>query len=133
MNSHAGTHFSKIRNDLLQLFAEARIPAEPHSVSDMNPETVLEYSVKSDLVFLPFKIQQSRLTDVMGYSLDRILPQLSATTMVMAAEEIDLDSEPEEGTAAELAKAMDDLYDTEKRLLRRDRDQHRVEEDIERR
>lgn len=130
--SQQGKYFAKTRDNLLQLFAEARIPAEPHFVADMNPETVLEYSSKSSLVFLPFKIQQSRLTDTCGYSLDRILPQLPAAAMIMAAEEIDLDSEPEEGVAAELAKAMDDLYDAEKRLLQREREEQKALEEVER-
>ncbi len=132
LTSQQGVHFTKTRDNLLQLFEEARIPAEPHLTADMKPETVLEYSSKSSLVFLPFKIQQSRLTDVCGFSLDRILPGLPAAAMVMAAEEIDLDSEPEEGLAAELAKAMDDLYDAEKRLRRRERDEQKALDEIER-
>jgi amino acid transporter len=132
LTSQKGTRFSKTRDNLLQLFSEARIPAEPHLVSDMKPETILEHSMKSSLVFLPFKIQQSRLTDICGYSLDRILPQLPAAAMVMAAEEIDLDSEPEEGVAAELAKAMDDLYDAEKRLHQREREEQKAVKEIER-
>ncbi len=125
------SHFLKTRENLLQLFTEARIPAKPQLVDDMNPETILEYSRKSGLVFLPFRIRQSRLTDVSGYSLNRILPQLPATAMVMAAEKIDLDSEPEEGVAADLAKAMDTLYDAEKRLLQREREQQNAEEEVE--
>lgn len=125
-------HFSEARDSLLQLFDEARIPAEPELVTDMKPETVLEFSRTSSMVFLPFRIQRSRLTDVEGYSLERVLSQLPPAAMVMAAEEIDLDSEPEEGAAAELAKAMDYLYDVEKRMRQAERLETRADEDIER-
>jgi len=113
-----GAGFGEARISLLQLFDEARIPAEAIVVEDMEPDTILHYSRGSGLVFLPFKITNSRLRDIAGYSLERVLPQLNATAMVKAAEEIDLDAEPEEGSAGELAQAMDELYEAEKHLKR---------------
>ncbi len=111
-------HFLEARGHLAEFFNEVRIPAEPIVVDNMAPETILEYSKEADLVFLPFKIQHSQLTDSAGYSLERVLPQLSATALVMAAEEIDLDAVPEEGKAGMLAEAMDDLLELEKKLYR---------------
>ncbi len=116
---------------MLQLFDEARISAEPHIVADMKPQTVLEYSKDSSLVFLPFRIQQSRLTDISGYSLERTLTQLPPTALVRAAEEIDLDAEPEEGTAGELAEAMDELFFAEKRLSRVEHEEEKANERVE--
>lgn len=111
-------NFFEARGHLAEFFDEVRIPAEPIVVDNMAPETILEYSKEADLVFLPFKIQHSQLTDSAGYSLERVLPQLSATGLVMAAEEIDLDALPEEGKAGMLAEAMDDLLELEKKLYR---------------
>jgi len=110
--------FLEARGHLAEFFDEVRIPAESLAVDNMAPETILEYSKEADLVFLPFKIQHSQLTDIAGYSLERVLPRLSAAAMVMAAEEIDLDAPPEEGRAGMLAEAMDDLLELEKKLHR---------------
>lgn len=124
-------NFKAERQAILQIFEEARIPAEPLFVDDMHADTILEVSRESSVVFLPFRIKHSRLIDTEGYSLERVLPQLPATALIMAAEEIDLDSEPEEGEAGQLAEAMDRVYDYEKRLHSSEKKQLRVEGQIE--
>lgn len=101
-----------------QLLDDARIPASPHAVDDMKPDSVITMSSTSDLVFMPFRFSHSLLTDVSGYSLERVLTRLPPTIMIMAAENIDLDAEPEEGSAGELALALDELHDVENRLKR---------------
>jgi hypothetical protein len=58
------------------------------------------------------------LTDANGFSLERVLTRLPPVALVMARSDIDLDAEPEEGTAGQLAQAMDTLHDREKRFLR---------------
>jgi amino acid transporter len=131
LTAGSGESLGWAKNNLMELLDEARIPAEPHLVKDMESQTVIEHSKDSSLVFLPFRIQQSRLTDIHGYSLERILPQLPPAALVMAAEEIDLDAEPEEGTAGEMAKAMDDLYAAEKRLRRARREEVKANEGVE--
>jgi amino acid transporter len=101
---------------LEQQLDDARIPAKPIIIPDMQPETVIKNSGGTDLVFLPFRIKQSMLTDASGFSLERVLTRLPPVALVMAAHDIDLDAEPEEGTAGQLAEAMDQLQDAEKRL-----------------
>jgi amino acid transporter len=103
---------------LEQQLDDARIPAQPVLVSDMKPETIIGESSGSDMVFLPFRIKQSMLTDNGGYSLERVLTRLPPVALVMAAQDLDLDAEPEEGTAGQLARAMDSLHGAEKRLAR---------------
>ncbi|MFT5698986.1 MAG: amino acid transporter [Desulforhopalus sp.] len=124
------SYFSQAKEQLMQIFDEARIPAEPQLVDDFKPETVLAHSKDSSLVFLPFKIKQSRLTDVTGFSLERILPQLPPTALIMAAEEIDLDAEPEEGIAGELARAMDIFGEHEKLLRLAERQETKANEEV---
>lgn len=99
-----------------QQLDEARIPAQPILVPDMQPETVIEESKGSDIIFLPFRIKQSMLTDASGLSLERVLNRLPPVALVMAARDINLDAEPEEGSSGLLAEAMDILHDAEKRL-----------------
>jgi len=131
LTTGTGKSLTREQLNMTQLFDEARIPAEPCLVTDMEPETVLEYSKESSLVFLPFRIRQSRLTDISGYSLERILSQLPPTALVRAAEEIDLDAEPEEGAAGELAEAMDELYSTEKRMSRVEQEEEKARERVD--
>jgi len=106
---------SKSIEQLEQQLDDVRIPAEPVLVSGTQPETVVAESSSSTIVFLPFRIQRSMLTDTQGYSLERVLTRLPPAALVMAAKDIDLDAEPEEGGAGELAKAMDNLHEVEKR------------------
>jgi hypothetical protein len=47
-----------------------------------------------------------------------VLTRLPPVALVMAAQDLDLDAEPEEGTAGQLARAMDSLHGAEKRLAR---------------
>lgn len=101
---------------LEQQLDDARISAEPLLVDDMLPETVIGHSTSSDMVLLPFRIKRSLLTDISGYSLERVLGQLPPVALVMAAHDIDLDAEPEEGVAGQLATALDSLHDAEHRL-----------------
>jgi amino acid transporter len=101
--------------ELEQQLDDARISAKVILVDDRNPETILKHSSTSSIVFLPFRIQRSMLTDAAGYSLERVLTQLPPTALVMAAEDIDLDAEPEEGPAGELAEALDRLQEMERR------------------
>ncbi len=109
---------SKSIEQLEQQLDDVRIPAEPVLVSDTSPETVVAESSASTIVFLPFRIQRSMLTDTKGYSLERVLTRLPPTAMVMAAKDIDLDAEPEEGGAGELAQALDNLHEVEKRAAK---------------
>ena len=110
------SHLTESIELLKQQLDEVRIPAQPQLVADMQPETVIKESKDSDLVFLPFRIKQSMLTDTSGFSLERVLTRLPPVALVMAARDINLDAEPEEGTAGLLAEAMDILHVAEKRL-----------------
>lgn len=111
-----GKDFREVQEELQKLLSDARIPGTPHVVETMTPEVILEHSTNSHFVFLPLTFQKMRVRDVHGYSFERTLPQLPTTLLVKAAEDIDLDAEPEEGAAGELAEAMDALHDQEKKL-----------------
>lgn len=115
LTAGTGERLAKAKEELIQILEEVRIDARGCIVTDQSPETVISQSSKSSLVFLPFKIRQLKLTDLQGYSLKRVLPKLPPTALVMAAEDIDLDAEPEEGSTGELAHAMDRLRQSERR------------------
>ena len=101
-----------------QYLDESRINTHSVFVTDMKPETIVKQSIDANLVFLPFRIQRSLITDWYGYSPQRVLTRLPPTALVMATREIDLDAEPEEGRAGELAEALDRLQAAEVRQKR---------------
>ena len=93
----------------------ARIPAELSVVTTPDLRTVAEHSADAGLVFFPMRLKGRQPADPFGHSLDELLDLLPVTVMVLAAEHIDLDAEPEDGEAAEIAAAMDDMADAQKR------------------
>jgi len=96
---------------LKTMLAEVRIEAEPQIIEDAGADTIAEYSADSALVFLPFRIRQHQIVDPIGNTMADTLFLLPVTAMVLAAEDIDLDAEPEEGEAGEKAQILDALED----------------------
>jgi amino acid transporter len=88
---------------------DIRIDADATIVADFDADTIVQQSADATFVFLPMKIQENRILDPTGKSFDRSLPRLPVSVVVMAAEDIDLDAAPEEGLAAQIALATDDL------------------------
>ncbi|NNL40986.1 MAG: hypothetical protein HKO79_00675 [Desulfobacterales bacterium] len=97
------------------MLEEVRIEAEPQIVKDVNSESFAEYSSDSSLVFIPFRIKNNQVVDPLGNPMENTLFLLPVVAMVLAAEDINLDAEPEEGKAAEMAQASDALKDAGKR------------------
>jgi amino acid transporter/SOS response regulatory protein OraA/RecX len=100
--------------DLKQNLNEARIEAEPIIVNGMDTKQLFEYSADASVVFLPFRLRGDQIACRINGPIEEILYQLPFTVLVLAAEDIELDPEPEEGTAGEMAAAMDALDDAEK-------------------
>jgi hypothetical protein len=93
---------------------EVRIEAEAVLVEDAGAVDVALRSADASLVLLPFRLRGSQPLGPFDGSLDDLLAPLPVTALVLAAEDIDLDAEPEEGTAAEAARIMDALGDAER-------------------
>ncbi len=100
---------------LRKTLEDARIPAEPKTVKIAGTETIVNHSTDASLVFLPFRITGKTLVDSFGEPLEELLSRLPNVAMVLAAEDIDLDAEPEEGTAGETAQALDAYQDARKK------------------
>lgn len=105
----------KSTEELRKTLEEVRIPAEPEVVPKATAESIVKYSADATLVFLPFRLRRNQLTDAFGNPVEELLPHLPMTALVLAAEDIDLDAEPEEGKPAEVASALDALTDAEKK------------------
>lgn len=100
---------------LQKTLEDVRIAAEPKTVRDISAETMVKHSADASLVFLPFRLKAKRVVDFFGGPLEDLISRLPAVAMVLAAEDIELDAEPEEGKAGETAKALDTFYDAQKK------------------
>lgn len=102
-------------DNLHQMLEEVRIEAKPEIVETVSADTIAEYSADSALVFLPFRLKKSRVVDPFGKPMADSLFLLPVAAMVMAAEDIELDAEPEEGEAGAKAQVMDALEAAQKK------------------
>jgi amino acid transporter len=102
--------------DLRQKLAEIRIEAEAKVVSDARRETITTHSLDASIVFLPFRLKGNQPLDPFGNPIDLICSELPIAALVLAAEDIDLEAEPEKGKAGEIAAALDARTDAEKKV-----------------
>jgi amino acid transporter len=102
-------------DSLRERLEEVRIDAAPEIVKDVDADTIAEYSADAALAFIPFRIKNNQIVDPFGNPMEKTLFLLPVTAMVLAAEDIELDAEPEEGKAGEMADAIDSLEDARKK------------------
>jgi amino acid transporter len=98
-------------DSIKEMLEEVRIEADPEIVRDVDEDTFAEYSAAAALAFIPFHIKNNEIVDPLGNPMQKTLFLLPVTAMVLAAEDIELDAEPEEGKAGEMAQALDTLDD----------------------
>jgi exonuclease VII small subunit len=101
---------------LNEMLEDVRIDAEVKVLPEAGRKDMAELSRDASLVFMPFRIREGEALSVSGLKMDEVLKGLGVVAMVMAAEDIDLEAEPEEGRQAEMACAWDELQKAGKRL-----------------
>ena len=106
--------------NIRQVLDGARIEAQPEAIISPNADIVAARSKDSSLVFLPFRLKGNQPLDLFGGLLEELLPRLPSTVLLLAAEDINLDAEPEEGKAAEIAAVTDVLEDARKKALKKE-------------
>lgn len=99
---------------LRQTLEEVRIPAEPEVVTEISADGVVGRSTDASVVFLPLGLRGDQPTDPFGGRLEDLLSRLPVVALGLAAEDIHLDVEPEEGKVAEVAAVLDAAADAEK-------------------
>ena len=102
--------------DLKQFLTEVRIEAEPDVITEADTAKLAALSSDAAMVMVPFRLRGSRPYGPFGETVEGILDRLPSTVMVLAGEDIDLDAEPEEGEAGEMAVAVDALEDARKQV-----------------
>jgi amino acid transporter len=113
-----GSNVEIEKEALGQILEDVRIEGNAVVVSSFEPKIVVETSQDAAMVFLPFTLKANQLTDATGKSFDLSLPRLPVCALVLAAQDIDLDSEPEEGPAALIAAATDALEAAKKKAVK---------------
>lgn len=116
------------KDELQKLMEDIRIDAEPVLVPDQAGDTVIEISSNASLVFLPCRIREGQVLDSQGGSLLKLLPRLPMTALVMAAQDIDLEAEPDTGTPGEVAQAEDDLAQAQDKYEAAEKECQRLQE-----
>ena len=73
------------------------------------------HSFDASMVFFPFRFSGDKIVGPLGREIGSFLERLPMVALVLASEDIELDADPEEGTAGEIAAALDVLTDAEKK------------------
>lgn len=117
--------------ELADLMAQARIDAESITVPDDSPATVIRFSADASCVFLPFRIRDNHIMDVNQGQFTRLLPYLPVSALVMAAQGIDLEADPETGAPGSLARAEDRMVRDKNRLKAAQKEELRARKEAE--
>jgi amino acid transporter len=100
------------RHEIERLLREGRIPAEAIVVDACDEATLVGRSGEASMIFLPLRISDGIASLAMGeMPIDELVSKLPAAALVLAAEDISLDPEPEEGEHGEIARAVDQSQD----------------------
>jgi len=92
---------------LVEELDQFRIVAEAVIVENQDSETIIAHSKSSSLVFLPVILREGKIFDGSGAKITHLLQHLPIVAMVLAAQDIQLDAEPDTGIAGQLAEAED--------------------------
>ncbi|NLW68219.1 MAG: amino acid permease [Bacteriovoracaceae bacterium] len=103
---------------LYGMLEEVRIEAEVQIMPDATEKDMANASSDASVVFMPFRIREGEILTLGGSKIESLLGGLGITAMVMAAEDIGLEAEPEEGTQAEMARMRDTLEKARRRARR---------------
>ena len=106
---------SENRERYRKMLEDLRINAEAVTIESAKIDIVAEQSKDAAMVFLPFHLDKRGPVGPHGIFLDTVFSRLPIVALVIAAEDIDLGAEPEEGKPAEIAAALDDAARAERR------------------
>ena len=109
--------YAQATERLTQMLEDVRIDAVPEIVAHPTSETVVTQSKGSTVVFQPARLQGGHLRNMFGGDLDDVVKEMGTTALVLASQDIVLDSDPEGGRHAEIAEASD-AADKAKRLAK---------------
>jgi len=95
------------REQLEEMLNDIRIEADVMVLERFGIEELTQTCRDASLVMVPFRLKDKRVSTACGGAIEEALHGLPITALVLAAEDIDLDAEPEEGKAVEAARVAD--------------------------
>lgn len=131
LRSVQGDSYEDTLEALQQDLEDIRIDAKAMIVDDFSSATIQRYSADASLILLPLTLKAEQLVDCSGISVDKLLPVLPLVALVVAAQQIDLDAEPEQGSAGILAEAEDKLNAAQERVKQSEEEVQTINQAIE--
>ena len=111
-----------IKKRLTLMLEEIRIDADPQVVADPDPLSIVQNSEDAALVLMPFRVAGGKILGAYHTDIDDLAERGVRVALVLAAEDVDLDAQPEEGKYAEVAAALDALKETETRAAQAEKE-----------
>jgi hypothetical protein len=116
----------------LEAFLEdVRITAEPVELQTVDANTVIQHSADASLVLCPFQIKGERAVGPFGQPASDLIERLPSVALVLAAEDIDLGAEPEDGKAGEMASLLDHMTDAQKKAAKAEKEAQKASQILE--
>lgn len=120
--SGSESDIDSIRESLSLMLDDIRIDADPQVVADPDPLSISQNSENAALVLMPFRIGSGKILSAYDTDIDDLAERGMRVALVLAAEDVDLDAEPEEGKHAEVAAALDALKESENKVIRAEKE-----------
>ena len=127
------------RDEFTARLDDYRIAAEPVAVTALDTATVLKHSSETSVVFLPFRVSFGGPRLELDAGASELTTRIPIAVLVLAAEDLQLDVEPDEGRHGEIAEAIDaaarakaDQSQIEKEAGRAENEVEKVARELER-
>ena len=112
--SEGGKRREKATERLARMLEEIRIEAVSEVVGTITFEAMVDLSSDAALVFVPFELRGLHPVDPFGHAPDKLLKALPVMAMALAAEDIELALEADQGKPREIAEAVEQATDADK-------------------
>ncbi len=111
---------------------EVRIEAQIHLVTERSSQAIIEHSGDATLVLCPFRVRQDVPCDPFGGDdLEQLLCRLPVTALGIAAEDVQLESEPDTGAASDQAAARDRVREAETKMRKAEEESQVAQKSLE--
>jgi len=102
------------KKTLLDMLNEIRIEADPQVIVDTDAHSITTHSKDAALTLIPFRILQKQVCLSFETEIADLISEGTVAALVLAAEDVDLDAEPEDGKPGQMAAALDAVSDARK-------------------
>jgi len=117
--------------NLATFLDDVRITAEPVELESVDADAVVQHSQDASLVLVPFQIKADSALGPFGQPVTNLIEQLPSVALVLAAEDIDLGAEPEDGKAGERASLLDNVTDAQRKAEKAEKQAQKASQILE--